>query len=218
MTGTVSIAIYSDRTPPKTVERSVAATEAAGLTVESDQPTEVTVGENDYFEFTADYANSSVRLSFNLSDNRPPDEPVLSLGGLSDTVHPKWARADTDTNYKEWMEIVFELVCRLATQLQADYVAWLNTADDPMKSVPQDRPIGEAVEQPPVFGIYTTQVLENLGGVSSLFNTEPWYIGDIDGDRTAVIESEQPWVESGWQPPTDTIVKHAEFRDDPERP
>jgi len=170
MTGTVSIAVYADAAPADAVEKAVAVSEAVGLTVESEQMTEDTVGENEYTKFRLYRADSSMRFQFNLSDDRLPGEPILSLGGLS-AVNEKWARPDTD--YREWIDIVFDLVCRLATQLEADYIAWLNTAKDPMKSVPQSRPLDEAIERPPVFGVYSTTVLEDLGGVNSLFDTEP---------------------------------------------
>jgi len=216
MAGTVSIAIYSNTAPAEAVERALDVADAVGLTVEDDQITdEKTVEKNGYDEFTARRDGSTLRFSFNLNDDRSPDEPILRLSGLNDTVHPKWA--EPDTGYDEWMDIVFELVCRLATQLEADYVAWLNTRRDPMKSVPRDRPIGEAIESPPTFGVYTTTVLDDLGGIGSLFDAEPWYVTDIDSERTLVIESKQPWVEGDWRPPAAGIVTNAEFRSDSER-
>lgn len=216
MTGTVSIAIYSNIAPAEAVERALNVADAVGLTIEDDQPTEENpVEKTGYDEFTARRDGSTLRFGFNLNDDRSPDKPILRLSGLNDTVHPKWAEPNTE--YDEWMDIVFELVCRLATQLEADYVAWLNTRRDPMKSVPQDRPIGEAIESSPTFGVYTTTVLDDLGGIGSMFDAEPWYIADIDSERTLVIESKQPWVEGDWRPPTADIVTNAEFRGDSKR-
>jgi hypothetical protein len=211
MSGTITIAVYPNETPPDVVSRCLDISNTAGLDVSDVDPNDG--GTNDrYRELSVSHGRGSLRYQFNLHDDRPPDEPLLSLGGLSDTVHPKWAQEDT--NYDEWMDLVFELVCRLATELDADYIAWLNTARDPMASVPEERPIGEAIEQAPVFGVYSTAVLEDLGGVDVLFDTEPWYVADIDGERTLVTESDQPWVEGGWRPPTEAeYLDHAEFAD-----
>jgi hypothetical protein len=211
MSGTITIAVYPNETPPDAVSRTLDVSDATGLDVSDVNPDESGIDDR-YREISVSRNRGSLRCQFNLNDDHSPDEPLLSLGGLSDTVHPQ--QAQNDGNYDEWMDIVFELVCRLATELGADYAAWLNTARGPMASVPKERPIGEAIERVPVFGVYSTAVLEDLGGVDELFGAEPWYVADIDGERTLVIESEQPWVEGGWRPPTEAVyLDHAEFRD-----
>ncbi|WP_436925776.1 hypothetical protein [Halosimplex amylolyticum] len=213
MTGAITVALYSGTALPTAVETTLEVSETAGLSVNSKEGTVNEVGDNQYCEYTVSKDRSSLRYDFNQSDERSPDEPLLSIDGFGDTVHPKWAQQDTD--YDEWMDIVFELVCRLATQLDANYVAWLNTARDPMSAVPEDRPIGEAIERAPVFGVYSDEVLDDLGGTDALFDREPWYVADIDGERTLIIESEQPWVEGGWRPPTDApYLDSAEFQED----
>jgi hypothetical protein len=51
--------------------------------------------------------------------------------------------------------------------------------------------------------VYSATVLDQLRGTDSFFETDPWYVADIDGDRTLRIESEEPWTEGEWRPPTE---------------
>ncbi|AWB26353.1 hypothetical protein [Halococcoides cellulosivorans] len=79
-----------------------------------------------------------------------------------------------------------------------------------MDVFPEDRPIAEAIETPPRFGIYADDVLADLGGIEGLFDHKPWYVAHLDDHHTLVIEAESPWGD--WQPPTEApYIQSARF-------
>lgn len=200
--GTWVTSVYDIAAGQNIVERATNICRDTGFEVDESGRRDGSQGR--YHTVPIAYGNKSTNLLFNLEDSRDPDEPIFSFGKL---VYP-----EKDDEDEEAIEAIFELVCRFATELDAAYVPLFHSEKRSMEVVPEDRPISDAVETPPRFGIYTDDVLEGLGGVEGLFDHEPWYVADLDGKHTLVIESESlsPWGD--WRPPTDApYIRSARF-------
>ncbi|SFR97813.1 hypothetical protein SAMN05216559_1919 [Halomicrobium zhouii] len=154
----------------------------------------------------------SINLEVNHSDERGPDEPAVSLG-LGSAIYP--SSVDDAVAYQREMDALFELICRLAASVAAGYVAVFDSEGRAMAVVPTSRPIGDALEQPPIVGIYSADVLDQSGGLDGLYDSPPWYTATLPTGQTVVVESEAPWADGGWQPPTEAeYLERAAFGDE----
>lgn len=206
VSGASIIAVYDTAITDDVLERTLAICRKTGFSVEADQMKNSS--ENDYFDVQISYGSKSTTLQFNQDDDRTLDEPVVSFGRM---VYPEKDDVSPD-EHREEIEATFELICRLAIDLEAAYIPLFDSERRSMSVVPTDRPIADAIDQPPRLGVYSNSVLEDLGGIEGLFETTPWYVADLDGDRTLVIESESPWT--GWRPPTDApYIEEAQFHE-----
>ncbi|ACV12201.1 conserved hypothetical protein [Halorhabdus utahensis DSM 12940] len=153
----------------------------------------------------------SVTFRFDLNPDRAVKEPSLTIGGFTDSIDP--GSVESLETYCTRMDILFELLCRLAIRLETEYMVMADTEGRPNAVTPTGRPISDHVQRPPSFGVYSPEVLAEFGDVDNLFDAEPWYVAELEDGRTVVIESASPWNESGWEPPTDTdYIERAEIR------
>ncbi|MCU4802741.1 hypothetical protein OB920_20475 [Halobacteria archaeon HArc-gm2] len=153
----------------------------------------------------------SINLEVNHSDERGPDELAVSLG-LGSKIYP--SSLDDAAGYQREMDALFELICRLAASVAAGYVALFDSERRAMGVVPTGRPIGDAVERPPIVGIYSADVLDQFDGLDGLYDSPPWYTATLPTGQTVVVESETPWVDGGWRPPTEAeYLQGAAFGD-----
>lgn len=205
--GVAVMTFYTSRSMDDIVEDTHTTCEQAGFEVDPTHERTDTVGENEYDKIDLRYKGGSFTLSFNTADDRPPDEPLLNIG-CGQKIYPSELYDSVD--YPGLMDGILELFCRLATTLEADYAPLFDS--EGRAAVPEGRPIGESVEEIPPMGIYSQTVLEQFGGVEAMFETSPWYTADLDGGLTLVIESEEPWQNGGWRPPTEApYLNNASF-------
>jgi len=199
------IAVYDVTVEDAAVEPVLTICREVGFDIEEDQ---IRDPDNKYYSVPISYDSKSTTLSFNRSDGRKPDEPVFSFVRM---VYPERDTVNVDDNLEE-IEAVFELICRFATGLQAEYIALFDSERRGSAVVPGDRPIADAIDRPPRLGVYSDAVLSELGGLEGLFETPPWYVAALGDGRTLVIESESPW--EGWRPPTDApYLERARFNE-----
>ncbi|MDS0474448.1 hypothetical protein [Natrinema sp. 1APR25-10V2] len=196
--GTAVMAFYTSRSLDGVVDDAFASSEQAGFDIDADSEQVESGIENQYLEFDGYYDRWWFDFAFNLDADRPPSEPVLSIG-CGQRIYPPNAADEAD--YRAKMDGIFELLCRLAVTLEADYAPLFN----PMgrRAVPESRPIAEAVEELPRMGVYSRELLDELGGVTAMFESLPWSTASLEDGKTVVIESDTPWLDGGWRPPTE---------------
>ncbi|WP_339106349.1 hypothetical protein [Haloterrigena salinisoli] len=207
--GTAVMAFYTSRSRDGVVDDALASSTQAGFEIDADSEQVESGIENQYLEFDGYYDRWWFNFAFNLDADRPPSEPVLSIG-CGQHIYP--ANAADEADYRAKMDGIFELLCRLAVTLDVDYAPLFN----PMgrRAVPERRPIAEAVEELPRMGVYSREVLDELGGVAAMFESPPWYTASLEDGNTVVIESDTPWLEGGWRPPTEApYLDDAAFND-----
>lgn len=203
--GVVTVGVYDPDPTKQFVVETRAAFERAGF-----DGAELNEKQSDgHVVFRVPYGHWNIRVHVNTDGEYGLDEPAVHLG-LGEMIYPyRWDDADT---YRQAMSGMFELICRLATGLDAAYTPVFDSEGRAMAVVPRDRPIGEAVESPPILGVYSDDVLRQLGGLDGMFDSPPWYTAELSGGKTVVVESEEPW--GNWQPPTDAeFIKSASFHD-----
>ncbi|WP_254763715.1 hypothetical protein [Natrinema marinum] len=61
----------------------------------------------------------------------------------------------------------------------------------------------DGLEELPRMGVYSRDVLDEFGGVAAMFGSPPWYTASLEDGKTVVIESDTPWLDGGWRPPTE---------------
>jgi len=151
-------------------------------------------------------------LRFGFSEDREPNEPTLTIGPLNDQVDPSHVRDDETCQQR--MDVIFEMICRLSVALEAEYVPLIGVGYRVGHVVPTGRPIGNHVKHPPRLGVYSTSMLDEFGGLDTLFDSQPWYVGILDSQRTLVIQTASPWTDAGWRPPTEaTFIEDATFHE-----
>jgi len=208
--GVVTVGVYDPDSTKQFVAETRAAFERAGF-----DGTELNEEQSDgHVTFKVPYGHWNIRVHVNTDGEYGMDEPAVHLG-LGEMIYPyRWDDADT---YRQAMSGMFELVCRLATGLDAAYTPVFDSEGRAMAVIPRDRPIGEAVESPPILGVYSDDVLAQFGGLDALYDSPPWYTAELSSGKTVVVESEDPW--DGWQPPTDAeFIRTATFNDDTDTP
>jgi hypothetical protein len=162
------------------------------------------------YGFDIPFEGGSTTIRYTTDSERGPAEPAVRFTTLTNSVSPQ-LHVD-DTEYQRRMDSVFETICRLSVALEAEYVALVNAPDRGTSIAPYGRPIADNIEQAPRLGVYADSVIADAGGIDGLYETTPWYTADLKDDRTVVIETEQPWAEGGWQPPTDaSFIENAQF-------
>jgi hypothetical protein len=158
-----------------------------------------------------------ITLHFNLNEDRAPDIPLLLISHLNEVIYPEKVRDDETHQHR--MNVFFELVCRLSTTLDVEYVAVSDNAGFG-KVLPETRPIADAVERFPILGVYAASVVDQFGGLETMIarlgrdthESQPWYTATIPGGQTLVIELEMVWDEGNWRPPTEApYLVDAEF-------
>ena len=108
------------------------------------------------------------------------------------------------------MDVIFELVCRLASALDVNCAPVFITPGVSVR--PETDQIIDSAEDIPYIGVYTQSILDDLGGVDGLGISSPWYTAELDDSRIVVIPSTEPWTEGGWEPPTTAdFLASAEF-------
>lgn len=127
-----------------------------------------------YRKLDAEREDWSLSFQFTLTDREPGDP--LFLVSVGHNVYPD--HPDDDGEYRDRMGTIFEIVCRLATALEADYVSLMTDQNDSI--VPEDRPIGEHLDDAPTFGVYAPALLERLGGPESIAGSQPWYTATLE--------------------------------------
>ncbi|MDS0261032.1 hypothetical protein NDI56_16655 [Haloarcula sp. S1CR25-12] len=201
--GEVILGLYEPAPSEHLVDSTINAFEIAGFDVTE---VEETVSEG-YVTFEVPYENWTILVDIKMDGTTGPDEPAVHMG-LGEKIYPSvWNDAAA---YHRAMSVLFELVCRLATKLDAAYTPVFDSEGRSMSVVPRDRPIGDAVESPPILGVYSDDVLAQFGGLNAMFDSPPWYTAELSGGKTVVVESEEPW--GGWRPPTDAeFIESASF-------
>lgn len=196
--GVVIMMFYTSRPLNEVVEDSYIVCEQVGFEVDPSTEQTGTTGEYEHEKVRVRHKGYLFNFSFGTNEDRPPNEPALGVG-CGQMVYP--SELYDSAEYPDLMDGILELFCRLATTLKADYAPLFDS--EGRAAVPEGRPIGEAVEELPPMGIYSEAVLEQFGGVDAMFETSPWYTADLNGELTLVIESEEPWQDGGWRPPTE---------------
>lgn len=210
-TGSVTIAFYGDSRPADIVDTALDACAKVGFDVEAIDEEDRNISSEDDHEIIVSLDDASIRITFPRGTDDPED-PIMLVGRLDDKIHERWT--DDEESYRRWMDIVFELTCRLATAADASYVALFNSANRGASVLPDSEPIGDAIETPPRLGIYSNSVLADLGGVPDGFDEKLWYHADIDSERTVVIEADAPWTTAGWEPPSRApYIESAKFHE-----
>lgn len=224
--GSTHMLFYTSHLPYKSRQIVYTACEDAGFGVQpdtertnpmGDTPYEETTMEYEAGEFDLKYHPERFGLVFSVDADRPPVEPSFSIG-CNAIIYPSEFVDPAD--YPMVMDGLFELLCRISVALDVDYAPLVHTTSRGGSAMPQGRPIGEVVEQVPRMGVYSAAVLEQFGGIKALGTPSVWYTADLDGGLTIVIESAEPWLNGGWQPPTEApYLSNAAFADpdpDPE--
>jgi hypothetical protein len=165
--------------------------------------------ENGELQRWLTYEHWHPRITIYPNDKLDPTHPNVDMA-LNQSLEIEEFE-DTEA-HRRWVEAVFLVVCRLTELLKPAY-AVLYYIPGEYETVPDDRPIADHVQGAPSFGVYSPEVLADFGGVESLFDTKPWFAGELRDGRTVIIESASPWNESGWEPPSDLdCLKRAEIR------
>lgn len=200
--GVWTIAVFDIQSTNEAVNRVKDLGQEIGFEIREDDARTMATGT---YLLPISYQNHSTNLMFRLDDERD-EEAEISFGRLLDTTENEAETHDT-------VEAIFELICKISTELNAAYTAMVHTEKRSMEVVPEDRPIPEAVETPPRLGVYAEDVLAGFGGVEGLFDHDPWYVAELEDGHTLVIESESTWGD--WRPPTEaSYIRSAEFPTD----
>lgn len=172
--------------------------------------------ENPHAGGDATYLNSSYdgwqfTFVFALAENREPGQPLLRVD-CGNKIYP--AETDDKSAYRELMDTLFELLCRVAMVLEADYAALFNP--ESRNAIAHSRPFDDGIPELPRMGVYSENVIGQFGGLNALFerNSYPWYTATLDGDRIVVVDAEAGWLDGPWQPPTEApYLTDAGFHD-----
>jgi len=213
--GSILVMFYSSRVGEESIDVVLDVCNEVGFDTEKVKRPFDGSRSDELSGFDIPYDDWTVSVRFRTDTDRSPTKPAVSLISLNHLFVP--SQAPSDKAHRQRMNVMFELLCKLAIALEAEYVAVCNTEGRPNAITPTDRPIAKHVDTPPRIGIYTPEVLDTFGEVTGLFDTEPWYVAELTDGRILVIESPTPWNESGWEPPTSAgFIDYAEFhtRDD----
>ena len=207
------IAFYTSRPPDTVVDTAFSACKRAGFRVDETNERTQQVLDQEYKTVGITYDERSFSIAFNLAEDRPPGEPILSVrcGNLSDT-----ASATNEREFRRRMDGFFELLCRLSVALDVDYAPIIHP--DNRGVAPDDRPIAESLDELPRIGVYNRTVIDQFGGLEAPFDSPPWYTATLERDKIVVVETQRPWDDVDWRPPTDAdFVTDASFADPAER-
>ena len=205
--GTDIIAFYTSRPPDEILETTFSTCERAGFRVDEETERTARALDQEYKKFTVRYGDRSFGIAFNLDDDRPPGEPILSFrcGNLIDQ-----ASVTDEREFRDRMHAFFELLCRLSAALDVDYAPLIRP--DNRGVAPDDHPVADSLEELPRIGVYDRTDVDRFGGLEAAFDAPPWYTATLEGDKTVVVETERPLDEVDWRPPTDAdFLENAAF-------
>lgn len=208
-----AIAFYTSRPPDDIVDNALSACTRAGFEVDEGSEGMEKTGTEEYTTFNIYYDDEHFNIGFNFDGDRPPSEPVLSIR-CGHVIKP--TKTTDERAFRDRMSAVFELLCRLAVTLDVDYAPLFSPED--RRAILKGRPIAENVEELPRIGVYDQAVVDQFGGLESMFDRPPWYTATLEGNKIVVAETERPWDRVDWQPPTEAnFLETGAFADSGER-
>lgn len=188
----------------------LAICEALGLDVDDAYKTEATRFES---SIGIPYRDWQWEIGFRYNTATDSDTKGVCLKvDLRKEIDP--SSFDDEAEYVRWMDLVYNLGIRLSMSLETAYTPLYDAIDRSAAVRATGRPFSEYVEAPPLFGVFSEQVLNDFGGVDELYD-EPWYVATLTDGRTVVTDSHSLWSGSGWEPPIEaTFIERAELRPD----
>lgn len=207
---TTVAAFYTSDMPDGIIETALDICNSIGFETENIAERQSEVDGVQFHNINVPFNGWGLNLKFNLNNDCDPAEPPLSIG-LGKRIDP--SSVAEDVTYQRRMDVIFELVCQLASALNVEYAPVFVTPGVSVR--PETAQITDSVDDIPYIGVYTQEILDNLGGVDGLGTPSPWYTAELDDGRIVVIPSAEPWTEGGWEPPTTAdFLTSAEFNRD----
>lgn len=204
------MAFYTSRAGESVINDAIAVCEDADFVVAEENKVDGEIVENQLGEIFVEYNQWRFDLHFE-DDKRPPEAPLLMVG-CGQKIYP--TNADTEAEYQRKMEAIFELFCRLAVALDADYAPLFNPVG--RSAMPEGRPILDTIGELPRMAVYSDSILDDFGSINTLYDTDPWYTATLADGKTVVVETREPWADGGWHPPTEAaFIESASFTDPP---
>lgn len=136
--------------------------------------------------------------------------PRISLSGRR-WFHSPWENGVSQDAYQRRVDTTFEFICRLAMAIDVEYAPMLGLVD-PLQCWPTDYPLTDHIEDLPIFGIYSQSALDDLGGLSEMFDRSLWYVAELPSGHTVVVQEDFPWNRMEWKPPSDADFLEATSR------
>jgi hypothetical protein len=198
---------YTSRPVDGAMEDALEQAEVAGFDIANSEENPHAGGDTRYLNVS--YSEWEFSFVFALEKNREPGQPLLRID-CGNKIY--LSETDDRPAYRDLMDTLFELLCRLAVALDSDYAALFNP--ESRKAIAHGRPFVDGITELPRMGVYSKEVIGQFGGFDALFDHTPWYTAMLDGDRTVVVDAESGWLEGPWQPPTEaSYLTDASFRD-----
>lgn len=209
--GTAAMAFYTSRTDEEMRGAVVAACEEAGFSVAPENVIDGNIVDNELGEVIIEY--DQWRFDLHFEDDPQPDTPALMIG-CGQKIYPN--AADDTGEYQRKMTAIYELLCRLAVAVDSDYAPLFNPVG--RSAMPTGNDIIETLAELPRMAVYSPEMLDDAGGVEALYQTDPWYTATLSDGKVVVIETQEPWADGGWRPPTEaeymTVASFAEPQSD----
>ncbi|WP_436928745.1 hypothetical protein [Halosimplex halobium] len=194
--------------PAEVKEETLEVAESLGFDVGSAEVDPV-ASSDDAPVLDITYGESGFSFFFTLTEDRKPTTPVLRIA-IGDSLYG--SEVDNDGDYRDLLEAIFELLCRLSVALDADYAPIYNP--ESRNAMPHDKPLVDGIEELPRLAVYSGELVDEFGGADSMFDPDPWYTATLAGDKFVVADAPSDWLGGPWQPPTDAeYLDHAEFVD-----
>lgn len=195
----VMAGMYGVDCETESVDRALEICERLGFETE-----DAIYQDSPFFDFlnlvSVPHGDWSVTFSTGKSPDEDPNESDFSIR-LDRLVYP--SEFGSTAEHEAVMDVVFELVCRLAMEFDVEYVAVYGMDARGEPYIPQDRPIASGLAEPARMAIFSPDLLDSLGGIESVYDQNPWYTGTLSDGRRVIIKTKRPWGEEGWTPPTD---------------
>ncbi len=180
------LTVHVREEPDEIINTGFDAAELAGITVSTNPHSE----DKDWPEYGAE---CGLNFQFDISENRDPYERVLMVS-LSEALWPrKWS---DDGKYAEFIDVVVDLACELATAYDAEYIPLLITIDQYSDIAPTGMPFAGHIDQVPQLAVYSESLLEELGGFEALYGGEPWRYAELDSGHVFAMTADGPWRNS----------------------
>lgn len=207
------VAFYTSHLPPDIVEETIATCERVGFEIDVENGGSDAADDRRSQELRIRYDEGWFNAFVYTDEGRPPTEPVV---GISFAQRLKPTRATDERAFRDRMHAVFELVCRLAVTLDADYAPLFCP---PNRRADLDgRPVVENLADLPRIGVYDRAVVDQYGSLEAMFDSTPWYSAALERDKTVVVETERPWGRVDWRPPIRAdFLENAAFANPDER-
>jgi len=203
--GIAVIEYHTSRSGDEAMADALEQAELAGFNVEGRTEDPHAAGDARYLKI--DYRQWQFSFVFNVQEDRNPGEPLLRID-CGNTIYP--SETDDEAAYRNLLDTLFELLCRVATALDAEYAALFNP--ESRDAMPHSRPFVDGITELPRMGAYSERVINQFGGLDAMFGPSRWYTATLDERRTIVIDAKSGWLSGPWQPPTSSaFIEHAEF-------